>query len=1283
LLRRINKFLSGFTLKKRARGRTGLRSSQGQVAIILILVTAFALIFYAVVLNLGRVAETETVTQIASNVGASLLASQMASYGQKLFKESMGGKKIICGWTGIIMAALVVVICIIILIVCLITQQWELTYFVWMAIAALAMAVVSLALQIVYIQPGISDMWNKIKSETMDTESAFVETGIQKALDSVVTDSVQVPDMHDLDTDTIWGYEEGDALKPKDKISRYAVYYNDRLQEIPKPDTKQFEAFVTGLREFLYFESDDWGLYDPVPTPDECSSADVHPCCDPDNSEDTTVLSECNPCCVPEEADRPDYCGTDNEAIMAKCLENSPYGTVNPINSSTYAYVYDAYLDDWTDTEQSFKELLGRDDEHRLYYKEGDLSVTAQIPHEDGEQGFRAGDTTGFQSDEDIYDSVDQKTGVFPFFNKILDWGVDLDKIDTADHPNECHWCDVGGGSACPGDQPLEIEQLDLSQAGVDLAELKYNTSYCVDGSGNNTSGNPPVAADKVAVLKGILAGEDTCAQNILENPDEDGFWKKGADRFCNLGDVEDQWPYYGNCAKQTKFVCENKSKEGKTYESDCTCEEIKKQDTDAIKDWPEDPLDDIVYGLPEFIEWAEYIVKQNRATMSQNIGLWYKTAAKWIEPKLPKGKTKKEARKDGDCYSCNEEDGTLIVWQNEIKEMKERLEAWRDTSYAGTTCTEVWCVPSSDSCEGVTSDEAATFDSNGNGIRGDLEDVAACLDWNVGLDDSSETDEVVYSGETGAFQECLDVCSDGDTSDDEAFCRTYTLGDTERYEECLSVCSDGDTSNDEDFCRLYKGNAGKFQACLDACSDEENDNDEEFCSEGKLSRSLVPEFDSMKFLKSRQADGDVDEFTQCYNSGPTAFDLGEVKTCAAACESLPSGDGRYDGVLKSWEAPTTHWEKESYACLVTCPSTCYRPCPPPLPPPPFCVEPYSCTALCPGTCWKDVEVLDDPGSCDDQSFFESVAKAMKKAQGSCSDDDAGGFLELLAQSLVEAKVQMVKFHHRLDFLSRRSAELNKAIDVLSDAEENFNVFLEGEPDKKNDSPAEQLIQLRLEQVDIEKDEGKTGVPLYAIYGWQDDPVKKEGYWHIVKVEGRIPFKCDNACGPSQLQSEGDPEDWPNVDEYTKSWGFKRCYELKDTDGVVKMRVIRWDQDRTDSSVRFPNGVKIWDFRYFNPKTDENEIPKIKTLVDDCESQSIGDPSNVPEEAKGIYAGAFMLNKKPDKKLSEARDAYNKCSRVAHQFLRHGVVSETCAMYYFHEGVSEGMGFKFVDCKEF
>ncbi len=367
-----------------------LNNRRGQVGLIIILVVAFSLIFYAAAMNLGKISQTKTQTQIASMAGASQLASQMSSYGQYLFQTQLGGKKRVCAPSGVLMAVIVVVIVIILIIITIISAgaaggAWAalagvigivgeaaVTAFTAVVLTvSLLMAVASLVLQVAVIQPGLTRMWNKIIQDTMGIQDQFSEQGILAGLQNVVTDNKAVPDLHDFDNDLIWGFDSDG--KPKDRINRFGYYYSEkRLKKVVVPELPALDRFFNELRDFVYQtptapygdpnESPKWGLYDPV----DCSTNPNHECCynaaiDPNKK----IPSYCNPCCVsgnlpnPLEdpnvpgdefvSARPSCCDCYDPAHPGKgcppeeqcgvskfCAEMSPYG-------ADYPYVYDRY----------------------------------------------------------------------------------------------------------------------------------------------------------------------------------------------------------------------------------------------------------------------------------------------------------------------------------------------------------------------------------------------------------------------------------------------------------------------------------------------------------------------------------------------------------------------------------------------------------------------------------------------------------------------------------------------------------------------------------------------------------------------------------------------------------------------------------------------------------------------------------------------------------------------------------------------------------------------------
>ncbi|MBF0483772.1 MAG: hypothetical protein HQL25_03590 [Candidatus Omnitrophica bacterium] len=201
---------------------------KGQVAIILLLVAAMGLIFYAAVLNIQKSGETKTKVILAADSAASVMASELASYGQKLFKEQMGGEEEICEGSGfgflqiIISIILVVVTVLSVVFAPGISAALFYTTAIWLALSA------NTIVQVLVIQPQITSMWNKMMEVSASQADTFSEGGMQAALQGAVADSKEVADLFDINTNGKYGYKEDGT--PEDKISRYSYYYTERIR---------------------------------------------------------------------------------------------------------------------------------------------------------------------------------------------------------------------------------------------------------------------------------------------------------------------------------------------------------------------------------------------------------------------------------------------------------------------------------------------------------------------------------------------------------------------------------------------------------------------------------------------------------------------------------------------------------------------------------------------------------------------------------------------------------------------------------------------------------------------------------------------------------------------------------------------------------------------------------------------------------------------------------------------------------------------------------------------
>lgn len=1367
MLKKINQFMQ--KVKTIGFSRYS-KKNKGQVAIVLLFITAIALIFYAVTLNLGTFSKYKTITTVASNTGASILASQMSSYGQYWFETQLGGELFSCGWTGVAGAILIFIVVVIAAVLAVFTVGSSLV--VAAAIIGglgVVMAGVAIGVQAAAINPAMTNIWDRIMEKTLTQEGAFLERGISAALQKAATDSALVPDFHDFDGDAIW--EETASLPHADMIPRYSVYYSSRLGRVPPIDTEPIETFQKALAEFMYddpFSTPDnnhWGLYDPVRSEvanaNACPDA-TNPCCGA-----YPRPSMCNICCVPDTATEPTSgdivnikplcCGDETCGSTTTCSDDLYSSYVS--GSTQYPLIWDNAVENWSNTFVSFRESIGKDDEHGLYHRDFDhvddpnyyeqiadatcagyysSMLSNPLPYDEGptltymKNCFVVEDATSFWPDDPL-------PGVYPIFYKLADWGVELNKVNftSTERPAECMWCDYTQDSSCAPDTiaglgkgcnelypakasvyPAMVSQLKLASTMVEIGGtvgplvVTRNSNAYVDRistSGNVVSGGLPLSPDKVVMPLGIIeTGEDAsgnveahCSQDVfvLDNGDTSawGVWQRGSDRYCSTA-----WPYYADCLiKHTKIETSTGRSGGVSSDTGtcvvsgtaqgCDCDQVAAA-TDKLQ-FNEDVLDDLVNGLPEFFVWAETILQQSPRSLARNFDDWYIPAADFIEPLSPPA-TPLSA--DFPCYVCSgrNPDGTLKTspvhegalhyWWREIQGIRNRFLAWRnETSYAGS---DVWCVPPSPATGGGSDDsngEEARFDFNGNGVRGDLEDVVACLDWNahhsmVAVDALGNNFNV--TGNAQKFLACRDICNEVNCSDlprslvpdfDPKVFDQGDHSDSQALDDCLAVA--GGTSDAAIIACKYACNelAVPYDVYPSLPLDPWWDNpavdepETDFqpicsgtCAQGICSTAAGTSFRTAVFNARAVAFANDDlasweAFDECYS-----MIGGTIQECMAECDpnSLPFELAAYNQFNEaSWIEPT------------------------------------------------EAEILISPGTtCGDSAFVAALTTAKNKADGSCgeqalfdagfsqavwdTDLDGGVWQSQVAASYPEAINQVVKFDFRHKFLKERLDEADEIIALFDRAAHEFESFLRG--------PVSDLTRDFIAWMEADKD-----LPYHVIYGWKDVPDYDNGQtlatsrpWHLVRVDGRIPKKCDNACNEDQLPN-GDPL-WPSVQTFTHSWGTKRCYTIDNTVGVVKMRVVRWDQERDTAGLYFPNGELIWDFKFYHPgrvlSIPNKDIDN--TIKAACSNMYYYDTFITGDDAvnvQNVFDEAFILNQRDEAAFrlgTTAGDTAVKCWNLTNDLLQAGISSETCAQYYFHDTAGsegEGFTFKFVPCEDF
>ncbi len=297
LIKRHSRKINGKVVSK----SSSLLSRRAQVAVILVLVFAVALIFFAATLNLGRINQSKTAATLASNQAAAFLASEMASYAEYYYQhagdEEFGDDLTACKHTDVFTAVVTFIASVILaVIVTIATGGSGASLAVGIIIAAVATAI-SISISLTEIEPGITDQWNKmLEAIDLDIVDGFLERGVMLGLQNAVMDQEKMIDFMDMDMDGMWGPDATD-----DKVSRLTYHMHERVSRLALVGAdsriEAIEKFQKAIGEFLLKEwkgvNDNWGLWDPVGN--YCPDAGPkHECCEDPKP------AYCNCCCLPK-----------------------------------------------------------------------------------------------------------------------------------------------------------------------------------------------------------------------------------------------------------------------------------------------------------------------------------------------------------------------------------------------------------------------------------------------------------------------------------------------------------------------------------------------------------------------------------------------------------------------------------------------------------------------------------------------------------------------------------------------------------------------------------------------------------------------------------------------------------------------------------------------------------------------------------------------------------------------------------------------------------------------
>lgn len=233
-----------------------IRNKTGQASIILIVLAAVALIFFAISLNWGRIAQIKTLTTVAATQSASVMVSNFASYGEQVLQTTLGGRWQICKSNSILAALITLIIVIVVVAVslyicggaCTGPLLFGLSGFAVAGIAVAA-AAINLILQVTVVQPGLTRLWNRMQSSNMSQMDQFLEQGIQTGLMNAISDNMMITDYQDLNTNGRFGNKVAGA--PEDVVSRFGFFYTERLKSMARPSTTDLGQFLTELSNFV------------------------------------------------------------------------------------------------------------------------------------------------------------------------------------------------------------------------------------------------------------------------------------------------------------------------------------------------------------------------------------------------------------------------------------------------------------------------------------------------------------------------------------------------------------------------------------------------------------------------------------------------------------------------------------------------------------------------------------------------------------------------------------------------------------------------------------------------------------------------------------------------------------------------------------------------------------------------------------------------------------------------------------------------------------------------
>ncbi len=284
-----------------------MKNYKGQTSLVLILLAAIALIFFAVTLNWGRVSQIKNMATMATTNAAANAVSGIASYGESLIQSTLGGGFEKSKWASWVVVTIAWVVAAIII------------YYTAGSgtAAAIAVAVAIIGGSVATIRAVYNDVHTVRTFNEMQTKlplkDRFLEQGLSAGAQSLVSDKGKITDYFDMNTNGYFGLANPGPDGKPDTVGRYGFFYTERLKALKKQMAgMDLTVFLDGLGTLL------GQITEACPrNPDGTPNSDPH----------------CDKCCVPLTVDgerlRPASCSTD--PVPAQCAAADPQ----------YPFIYD------------------------------------------------------------------------------------------------------------------------------------------------------------------------------------------------------------------------------------------------------------------------------------------------------------------------------------------------------------------------------------------------------------------------------------------------------------------------------------------------------------------------------------------------------------------------------------------------------------------------------------------------------------------------------------------------------------------------------------------------------------------------------------------------------------------------------------------------------------------------------------------------------------------------------------------------------------------------------